>query len=86
MNFLRLGLVLRKTERPVFVTNPIWHPLYHVYDKLRRLLPCTIQHVTPGFVTVTIQVGPDVYIDQPILSSKFELLSAVTHNVDHIIF
>ena len=49
-----------------------------------RLLPCTIQHVTPGFVTVTIQVGPDVYIDQPVLSSKFELLSAVTHNVDHI--
>jgi hypothetical protein len=49
-----------------------------------RLLPCIIQHVTPGFVTVTIQVGPDVYIDQPILSSKFELLSAVTHNVDHI--
>ena len=49
-----------------------------------RLLPCTIQYVSHGFVTLTIQVGPDIYIDQPILFNNFEKLSAMVHNVDHI--
>tara|TARA_B110000091_G_C13743861_1_gene444562 strand:+ start:187 stop:1017 length:831 start_codon:yes stop_codon:yes gene_type:complete len=48
------------------------------------LLPCTIQYVSLGFVTVTIQVSPDVYIDKPILFNNFEKLSAMVHNVDHM--
>lgn len=45
---------------------------------------CTIHHITPGFITVTIQMSNDLYVDQAILMYDYSLLVQMPHPVDLI--
>ena len=48
------------------------------------LKQCTIHHITPGFITVTIQMSDNLYVDKPILMFNYSLLSEMPHPVDLI--
>jgi hypothetical protein len=46
------------------------------------LKSCIIHHITPGFITVTIQMSDNFYVDKPILMFNYSLLSEMPHPVD----
>lgn len=48
------------------------------------LKQCVIHHVTPGFITATIQMSDNLYVDKPILMFNYSLLSEIPHPVDLI--
>ena len=66
-------------------TTTCMYPGNSCYLNIGGLLKqCTIHHITPGFITVTIQMSDNLYVDKPILMFNYSLLSEMPHPVDLI--